>query len=184
MHAFAFVLLTATTLVACHPASERPETSTAVLTSAATSQDTTGKVVRTDAEWKAILTPQQYNVLRKKGTDMPFTGKYTNTREKGTYYCSGCGQALFSSDMKFPSECGWPSFDRELAGDRITTIVDRTHGMVRTEILCARCGSHLGHLFDDGPTITGQRYCVNSTSLEFRKADEAKDKEAAPMKKP
>jgi methionine-R-sulfoxide reductase len=86
--------------------------------------------------------------------------------------------------MKFPSECGWPSFDRELAGDRITTVVDRTHGMVRTEILCAHCGSHLGHLFDDGPTITGQRYCVNSTSLEFRKADEANDKEAAPSKTP
>lgn len=184
MHAFAFVLLTATTLVACQPASDRPETTAAVLTSTPAAQDTTGKIVRTDAEWKAILTPEQYSVLRKKGTDMPFTGKYTNTHEKGTYYCSGCGQALFSSDMKFPSECGWPSFDRELAGDRITTIVDRSHGMVRTEILCARCGSHLGHLFDDGPTITGQRYCVNSTSLEFKKADEAKADKDAKTKKP
>jgi peptide-methionine (R)-S-oxide reductase len=184
MHAFAFVLLAATSVVACQPTSDRPETTSAVLTSAPAPQDTTGKIVRTDAEWKAILTPQQYNVLRKKGTDMPFTGKYTNTSEKGTYYCSGCGQALFSSDMKFPSECGWPSFDRELAGDRITTIVDRSHGMVRTEILCARCGSHLGHLFDDGPTLTGQRYCVNSTSLEFKTADEVKADKAAKDKKP
>ncbi|MBT1688932.1 peptide-methionine (R)-S-oxide reductase MsrB [Dawidia soli] len=184
MHAFAFVLLTAATLVACHPATDRPETTAAVLTSAPAVQDTTGKIIRTDAEWKAMLTPQQYNVLRKKGTDMPFTGKYTNTREKGTYYCSGCGQALFTSDMKFASECGWPSFDRELAGDRITTVVDRSHGMVRTEILCARCGSHLGHLFDDGPTLTGQRYCVNSTSLEFKKADDAKAEKAAQPKKP
>ena len=131
--------------------------------------DTVGKVVRTEAEWKTRLTPEQYHVLREKGTDAPFKGEYTYTKDKGTYKCAACGYELFTSDMKFESECGWPSFDKELAGDRIKTVVDKSHGMVRTEILCARCGSHLGHLFDDGPTITGKRYCVNSTSLDFTK---------------
>jgi methionine-R-sulfoxide reductase len=174
MYSFVFAFCMAT-LVACNPASNHTETQ-AVLTSASSHQDTTGKVVRTEAEWKAILTPQQYSVLRKKGTDSPYTGKLTYTMDKGTYYCAGCGIALFTSDMKFASECGWPSFDRELAGDRIKTIVDKTHGMTRTEIVCARCGSHLGHLFDDGPTLTGQRYCVNSTSLDFKKAEKEETK--------
>jgi methionine-R-sulfoxide reductase len=131
--------------------------------------DTVGKIVHTEAEWKTRLTPEQYHVLREKGTDAPFKGEYTYTKDKGTYKCAACGYELFTSDMKFESECGWPSFDKELAGDRIKTVVDKSHGMVRTEILCARCGSHLGHLFDDGPTITGKRYCVNSTSLDFTK---------------
>ena len=129
--------------------------------------DTVGKVIRTEEEWKRILTPEQYHVLREKGTDYPHTGKYTHTKTKGAYSCAACGYELFTSEMKFESECGWPSFDRELAGDRVTTQEDTSYGMIRTEILCARCGSHLGHLFDDGPTITGKRYCVNSTSLNF-----------------
>lgn len=137
-------------------------------------QDTVGKINRTEAEWRAILTPEQYEVLRLKGTDRPFTGALTDNEAKGTYYCAACGYALFTSDMKFKSECGWPSFDKELAGNRIKTEVDRSYGMIRTEIMCARCGSHLGHLFDDGPTITGQRYCVNSTSLLFKGAEEQK----------
>lgn len=136
--------------------------------------DTIGKVERTDAEWKAILTPEQYRVLRMKGTDRPFAGSLTYTEDAGTYYCAACGNPLFTSDMKFKSECGWPSFDKELAGDRIKTEVDSSFGMVRTEIMCARCGSHLGHLFDDGPTLTGQRYCVNSTSLLFKKEEKQK----------
>jgi len=136
--------------------------------------DSTQKVVKTEEEWKKVLTPEQYYILREKGTDRPFTGKYYLNTEKGMYVCAACGNELFSSDMKFESSCGWPSFDREIAGGKIKTQVDRSHGMVRTEILCARCGSHLGHLFDDGPTTTGMRYCVNSTSLNFLKGDSTK----------
>lgn len=131
--------------------------------------DTTKKITRTEEEWKSVLTPQQYHVLREKGTDAPFTGKLTYNKDKGTYYCAACGNELFTSDMKFESSCGWPSFDKEIAGGKIKTSRDLSHGMVRTEITCAKCGSHLGHLFDDGPTSTGLRYCVNSTSLEFKK---------------
>jgi peptide-methionine (R)-S-oxide reductase len=130
--------------------------------------DTIKKVSLTDAQWKAKLTPEQYHVLRDKGTDRPFTGKYYLHHEKGVYSCSGCGQELFSSDMKFDSDCGWPSFDKEMAGGRIRQIQDKSFGMVRTEIVCAKCGSHLGHLFDDGPTLTGMRYCINSTSIDFK----------------
>ncbi len=133
--------------------------------------DTTKKEFRTEAEWKAILTPEQYHVLREKGTDAPFTGKLTYNHEKGTYYCAACGAELFTSDMKFDSNCGWPSFDREIEGGKIVKTVDTSFGMVRTEITCAKCGSHLGHLFDDGPTVTGLRYCVNSTSLDFKKKE-------------
>jgi peptide-methionine (R)-S-oxide reductase len=135
-------------------------------TERSTPQDST-VFFRSEQEWKSVLTPYQYTILREKGTDRPFTGIYTNHFDSGVYHCAGCGQALFSSDMKFESDCGWPSFDQELSGDRIIKQVDRSHGMVRIEIVCARCGSHLGHLFDDGPTLTKKRYCVNSTSLQF-----------------
>jgi methionine-R-sulfoxide reductase len=124
---------------------------------------------RTEEEWKKILTPEQYYILRQKGTDRPFEGKLTFHKEKGVYTCAACGNELFTSDMKFDSHCGWPSFDREIAGGKIITKTDTSHGMIRMEILCARCGSHLGHLFDDGPTDTGMRYCVNSTSMDFKK---------------
>ncbi len=127
------------------------------------------KINRTEEEWKKILTPEQYHVLREKGTDRPFMGKYTYNKDKGIYNCAACGNELFTSDMKFDSECGWPSFDKEVAGGKIIKKQDYTLGMVRTEILCAKCGSHLGHLFDDGPTVTGLRYCVNSTSVDFKK---------------
>ena len=132
--------------------------------------DTT-KVFKTDEEWRKFLTPDQYYVLREKGTESPFTGKYYLNKEKGVYVCAACGNELFTSDMKFNSSCGWPSFDREIAGGKIITKIDSSHGMIRTEIICARCGSHLGHLFDDGPTATGERYCVNSLSLDFKKAE-------------
>ncbi len=125
-------------------------------------------IQRTDEEWKKILSPEQYEVLRLKGTERPFTGKYNIHKEKGMYVCAGCGNKLFSSDMKFESSCGWPSFDEEIAGGKIIKKTDSTLGMIRTEILCAKCGSHLGHLFDDGPTSTGMRYCVNSVSLNFQ----------------
>jgi methionine-R-sulfoxide reductase len=126
------------------------------------------KVERTEQEWKNILTEEQYYVLREKGTERPFTGKFYLHKEKGTYVCAACGNELFTSDMKFDSHCGWPSFDKEIAGGKIKTQVDTSHGMIRTEIMCAKCGSHLGHLFDDGPTETGMRYCVNSVSLDFK----------------
>lgn len=126
---------------------------------------------KTEAEWKKKLTAEQYHILREKGTDLPFTGKYYLHKEKGMYVCAACGNELFTSDMKFDSECGWPSFDQEIKGGKIKTAVDKSYGMVRTEIMCAKCGSHLGHLFDDGPTLTGKRYCVNSTSIDFKKKD-------------
>jgi peptide-methionine (R)-S-oxide reductase len=140
------------------------------------------KVDHSDEEWQKILTPQQYHVLREKGTDAPHTGKYTLHKEKGMYVCAACGNELFSSDMKFDSHCGWPSFDREIAGGNIITQTDTSYGMVRTEILCGKCGSHLGHLFDDGPTDTGMRYCVNSTSLDFKNSSPKKETPA--QKKP
>lgn len=124
-------------------------------------------VKMTDEEWKEKLTPDQYYVLREKGTERPFTGEFVFTKDKGTYKCAGCGEALFTDDMKFESDCGWPSFDREVAGGKIIQLEDKSHGMIRTEIICAKCGGHLGHIFDDGPTKTGNRYCVNSLSLTF-----------------
>jgi peptide-methionine (R)-S-oxide reductase len=135
----------------------------------AVAADTIKKVNRTDAEWKSLLSPKQYHVLREKGTDAPFSGNFTYHKEKGVYTCAACGNELFTSDMKFDSECGWPSFDKEIAGGKIKTSVDKSFGMDRIEIMCGKCGSHLGHLFDDGPTLTGKRYCVNSTSLSFEK---------------
>ncbi|MBK8659757.1 MAG: peptide-methionine (R)-S-oxide reductase MsrB [Bacteroidetes bacterium] len=124
---------------------------------------------QTEADWKKILSPEQYHILREKGTEYPGTGKFYLHKEKGIYVCAGCGSELFTSDMKFESHCGWPSFDREIAGGKVKTKLDTTHGMIRTEIMCANCGGHLGHIFDDGPTETGQRYCVNSLSLDFKK---------------
>ncbi len=167
MYQYTLIILLASVL-ACKPPDQKQVDSAAPIVHVAL-PDTIGKIERTDAEWKTILTGEQYHVLREKGTDAPFSGKFTYTKDKGTYTCAACGNLLFTSDMKFDSECGWPSFDKELAGDRIKTVEDTSHGMVRTEILCARCGSHLGHLFDDGPTLTGKRYCVNSTSLDFTK---------------
>lgn len=142
--------------------------------------DTIKKVNLTDAQWKAKLTPEQYYVLRDKGTDRAFTGKYYLHHEKGVYSCAGCGQELFTSDMKFDSDCGWPSFDKEMAGGRIKQIEDRSFGMLRTEIVCAKCGSHLGHLFDDGPTLTGMRYCINSTSIGFKPSVDTKTAKKKP----
>jgi methionine-R-sulfoxide reductase len=126
---------------------------------------------KTDEEWKKTLTPEQYEVLRKKGTERPGTGEYNNHTAKGVYCCAACGTELFTSDQKFDSHCGWPSFDNNIAGgDRVKQVPDYSHGMIRTEIVCAKCGGHLGHIFDDGPTATGQRYCVNSLSLKFKPA--------------
>jgi methionine-R-sulfoxide reductase len=128
---------------------------------------------KSEEEWKQQLPPDQYHVLREKGTERPFTGKYNMHFEKGVYTCAGCGYELFDDSQKFDSHCGWPSFDAELgSGDRVKKIRDTAFGMIRTEIVCARCGGHLGHIFDDGPTETGQRYCINSLSIDFEPKDE------------
>jgi peptide-methionine (R)-S-oxide reductase len=129
--------------------------------------DTVSMIDKSEKQWKESLTPEQFSILRLKGTDRPYTGKYYKTTDDGVYHCAGCGAALFTSDMKFDSDCGWPSFDKAMEGGKIKTQTDLSHGMMRTEILCAKCGGHLGHLFEDGPTETGLRYCVNSTSLNF-----------------
>ena len=123
-------------------------------------------VPKTEAEWRARLTPEQYHVLREKGTERAGTGKYWKTTEAGEYRCAGCGALLFLSDSKFDSHCGWPSFDRATAN--IVESRDDSYGMVRTEITCKRCGSHVGHVFDDGPTSSGLRYCVNSASVDLK----------------
>ena len=130
------------------------------------------KINKTDEEWKAELTEEQYYVLRQAGTERPYTGQYNMHFEKGVYTCAGCGEILFSSDSKFDAHCGWPSFDREIETGKIIEKLDTSHGMVRTEILCGSCGGHLGHVFNDGPTETGLRYCVNSLSLDFEEKSE------------
>jgi peptide-methionine (R)-S-oxide reductase len=125
-------------------------------------------VNKTEEEWKKILTPEQYKVLREKGTERAFTGEYDTKFEKGTYICAGCGAELFTSDTKFDSGCGWPAFYAAKAGDKVKLTADLSHGMVRTEVTCAKCGGHLGHVFDDAPkTPTGQRFCINSVALKF-----------------
>ena len=131
--------------------------------------NTTKMIQKTDAEWKAQLNDLEYLVMRNKGTERPYTGLYNDFYEKGTYFCNGCGHALFSSDDKFNSSCGWPSFKDELETANIKKIVDKSHGMIRTEIVCSNCDSHLGHVFNDGPPPTGLRYCMNSVSMRFEK---------------
>jgi len=125
------------------------------------------RVKRTDDEWKEQLPPDRYQVLRLKGTERAFTGKLLHNDEKGVYVCAGCGSELFRSDDKYDSGSGWPSFFSPISDDRVEERKDGTHGTDRTEIVCARCGGHLGHVFDDGPKPTGRRYCVNSLSLDF-----------------
>jgi peptide-methionine (R)-S-oxide reductase len=126
------------------------------------------KVTKTDQEWKEQLSPEQYQVARQCGTERPFTGKYWNTKDKGTYTCVCCGEPLFTSETKFDSGTGWPSFYEPVAEEAVATHTDKSYGMVRTEARCAKCNAHLGHVFDDSPTPTGLRYCMNSASLDLK----------------
>lgn len=144
------------------------------LTVSTNQQTMSEKITRTEDEWKKLLTPEQYRVLREKGTERAGTGEYTNTKDKGVYRCAGCGEELFVSDTKYDSHCGWPSFYQPASSNKITEAEDNSFGK-RVEVMCSKCGGHLGHVFEDGPQPTGLRYCINSASLKFEaKKDEQK----------
>ncbi len=127
------------------------------------------KVTKSEAEWSRELTPEQFEVCRRKGTEQPFSGRYTDCKDEGVYRCSCCGNALFSSEAKFDSGSGWPSFTAPLSEESVTTEADASHGMLRTEVVCRRCDAHLGHVFDDGPAVTGLRFCMNSVALDLER---------------
>lgn len=180
---FALILAALTTLSACSSQATPPAGEATPAAGASTRsypQIPAGdKLMLSDDEWKKKLTPEQYRILREAGTERAWTGALLDNKKKGTYRCAACGAPLFESDTKYDSGSGWPSFHTALEG-RVDEKVDHTHGMIRTEVLCSRCGGHLGHKFPDGPRPTGERYCINSVSLDFEAAQSVPD---APEKK-
>ncbi len=132
----------------------------------------TFEIQKTDSSWKAELKPLEYHILREKGTEYPFSGKFDKFYEAGSYHCAGCDQLLFESDTKYNSGCGWPAFTEPIENGSVVEVLDKSHSMIRTEVQCAKCGGHLGHVFTDGPTPKGLRYCINSAALKFKKIKE------------
>lgn len=170
MAAFVLFAIVACALPACSKAASNSTTQSDRSDAAAASSESPRRpdaIVRTEEEWRRLLTAEQFEVLRRKGTEAPFSGKYSDHHESGTYVCAACDLTLFRSQEKFDSGTGWPSFTAPLAKDAVAEHSDGSHGMRRTEVTCARCGGHLGHVFEDGPPPTGLRYCINSVSLQF-----------------
>ena len=160
------VLIVGMSTVACSQESKELSKTTTTMT------DESKKLELTDEEWRAKLTSEEYRILREKGTERAFTGEFWDNKEDGIYICAGCGQELFSSDTKYKSGSGWPSYYEPIKKENVEEISDHSHGMVRTEVVCSRCGGHLGHVFADGPQPTGMRYCINSASLDLKKDSE------------
>lgn len=170
-----FFACLAFTFISCASSADPDKTKTAIMNDKVT--DTTGpQVSKTNDEWKKILPKDVYYVAREKGTERPYTSQYESSKEIGTYYCAVCGNALFKSDTKFDSGCGWPSFYEPISKSSIIYKKDESFGMSRTEVECGRCHSHLGHVFNDGPPPTGLRYCINGVVLDFKKAQEIENK--------
>jgi len=175
---FPYLLLFALSGVSCGYSQPKSRQTPATMESKSKKQDVfsrtdSSKLNLSDAEWKARLSPEVYYIARMKGTERPWTSRFEKFDEKGTYFCAACGQALFRSDTKFDSGCGWPSFYEPVTKTSIVYLEDKSHGMIRTEVQCGRCEAHLGHVFEDGPPPTGLRYCINGVILDFEKAREA-----------